>query len=335
MTHRLSARPSASSTVASTQSPTRKRKPSFWKSGRTLPGQQVILTPCAWIHASCTTPWRPSGKRGTGPWMVTSGQSGKKWSSGTDGCQRRLAFISGESSELQREDVDHRSRRQRCSSCVSPDSATQWLPGTCHPRRLLAIPSLWILREIDASNATLQCVSLSSAAAHLLLPPTKSGCAGQGTTRCACASSLAALCLVHVLRAQHCCAAEFARTTGKSLSTAPSFPAPSGNVAYKVQVSSTVRQVASILGMPLDTPTGPHRHFGHTFRATGATYLASCGIDVWRIQLHGCWGPGAVRRCVRLSPLAPSLSLQASVGRELEALQNQILAAKAKLSFLL
>ena len=92
----------------------------------------------------------------------------------------------------------------------------------------------------------------------------------------------------------------------------------SGNVATKVQVSSTVRQAASLLGMPLDTLTVALRHSGHTFRATGAMNLASCGIDVWRILLHGRWGSSA-----KLSPLTQSPPLEASLGRDLQARTKQ------------
>ena len=45
------------------------------------------------------------------------------------------------------------------------------------------------------------------------------------------------------------CATELDRTNGKSLSSAPLFLASSGNVATKVQVSSALRQAASLIGM--------------------------------------------------------------------------------------
>ena len=61
-------------------------------------------------------------------------------------------------------------------------------------------------------------------------------------------------------------------------------------------------------------------------------FLAACGIDVWRIQLHGRWGSGVVLRYVRLSPLAGSLALEASLGRDLKSVQGSILAAKAELA---
>ena len=125
---------------------------------------------------------------------------------------------------------------------------------------------------------------------------------------------------------QHKWATEIARTKGKSLCSAQLLPP--GNVATKVQVSSTVRQAASLLGMLLETLTGARRYSCRTFKATRAMYLASCGIDVWRIQLHGCWRSCAVLRCVRLSLVAQSLSRVASLGK---AVQKQIWAAKAEL----
>ena len=46
------------------------------------------------------------------------------------------------------------------------------------------------------------------------------------------------------------------------------------------------------------------------------------GIDVWRIQLHGRWGSRAVLRYVD-SPLARSLSLEASQGRDPQAAKTR------------
>ena len=148
----------------------------------------------------------------------------------------------------------------------------------------------------------------------------------------ACASSLTALCLVHVLRAQHSWAAELARTNRESLSTEPLFPAPSGNVASKVQVSSTVRQVASIFGMPLDTESGAHRYSRHTFRAT----WGNVPHVLWdrRLENPAAWPLGfqcCPEECGALAS-AHSLSLEVSLGGDLRAIQKQALAIKAELA---
>ena len=81
-------------------------------------------------------------------------------------------------------------------------------------------------------------------------------------------------------------------------------------------------------------PTGAPIFTGHTLRVSGAVHLAKAGIDTWRIQLHGRWGSSTVLRYVKLSPLASSLSMEASLGRDLRHVQSSILAAKAKLASL-
>ena len=120
------------------------------------------------------------------------------------------------------EDVDRRSTRQPCRSCASPSSATPWLhwsrPGRVTHGGYSSSPS---------GNATPRCVSFSGAEAHVVLSTSESDYTGQSTTRsleCACSSSLAALCSVHVLQAQHKWATELSRTTGKSLSSGTVIP---------------------------------------------------------------------------------------------------------------
>ena len=60
--------------------------------------------------------------------------------------------------------------------------------------------------------------------------------------------------------------------------------------------------------------------------------MAASGIDIWRIQLHGRWGSSQVLRYVRLAPLASSLALEASLGRDLSQVRMAILDAKATLA---
>ena len=152
---------------------------------------------------------------------------------------------------------------------------------------------------------------------------------GQFTTRtvvCACASSLAALCSVHVLHAQHKWASE--------LSSSPLFPASSGNSASKVQVTSAVRQAASFLGMPLGTLTGARRHSRRTFRTTGAVYFASCRSpcveDPGRMAVRVAQDVLEVRAALTVG--SSLVSLEASLGGDLQAMQKQLLAVKGRVS---
>jgi hypothetical protein len=65
---------------------------------------------------------------------------------------------------------------------------------------------------------------------------------------------------------------------------------------------------------------------------TGAMFFASSGIDIWWIQIHGRWGSAMVLRYVRLAPLAKSLALEASMGKDLSDVRSAILDAKATLA---
>ena len=104
------------------------------------------------------------------------------------------------------------------------------------------------------------------------------------------------------------------------------FPTSAGLAGAKKQMSGTVLAIATTLGLPVNSLTGAQRFSGHTFRVTGAMYLASCGIDVWRIQLHCRLGSSSVLRYVRLAPLSGSVALEASLGRDLKHVEQAIVA---------
>jgi integrase len=216
--------------------------------------------------------------------------------------------------------------------------------GPAHPRRLAIIASWWMLREMEVANLTLSCLSFSGLSATLLLPCSKTDSTGIGASRslsCSCESAASDLCPYHALRAQGAFAASMACrffnvTSAVGMEAAifgrPLFPDAGGTAISKLGTSHTVMQLASALKLELFTVTGAPRFSGHTFRATGAMHLASSGIDVWRIQLHGRWGSDAVLRYVRLAPLAGHLSLEASLGKDLKTVQAAISCAKGELA---
>ena len=199
--------------------------------------------------------------------------------------------------------------------CELPDTEAPLVAGgPCHPRRLAIIASWWLLREVEIANLTLACVSFTATSASVHLPTSSSDTSGQGTTRalgCACASSVAALCPYHSLHAQASWAmARADETTVVSqchkVVSFPLFPDRGTTSASKKLTCDTVMAIAGALGLPLHTQTGAPRYSGHSFRATGAMYLAASGIDVWRIQLHGRWGSNAVLRYIRSNIPCPS-----------------------------
>ena len=74
--------------------------------------------------------------------------------------------------------------------------------GPRYPGRFATIASWWMLREIEASNLTLDCVSFEDKVAHLRLPTSRVDHTGKGTTRslcCTCSSLSSLLCPFHIL----------------------------------------------------------------------------------------------------------------------------------------
>ena len=208
------------------------------------------------------------------------------------------------------------------------------LDGPCFPRRAAVVASWWLLRETEFANLALDMVTFADNTVTVRLPMSKEDPRGMGTTRtlgCACKSQLADLCPFHVLYKQVDWATAQANTLNTLTSDFPLFPTINGKPTHKKQVSATVQAIAANLNLPLTAPTGAPLYSGHSFRVTGAQFLASCGIDIWRIQLHGRWGSSSVLRYIRLSPLAPTLALEAALGRDLRQVQKAITAARAEL----
>ena len=91
-------------------------------------------------------------------------------------------------------------------------------------------------------------------------------------------------------------------------------------------------KMAELLGLEVQSQSGAPRFTCQSFRVTGAMFLASSGIDVWRIQIHGRWGSATVLKYVRLAPLTKSLALEVSLGKDLTDVRSAILDTKATLA---
>ena len=91
-------------------------------------------------------------------------------------------------------------------------------------------------------------------------------------------------------------------------------------------------KIAEIFELPITAPSGASRFSGHSFRVTGAMFLASVGVDVWRIQLHGRWGSAAILRYVRLAPLAGNIAAEAALKNDLHRVRAALLSAKSELA---
>eukprot|EP00435_Cladocopium_sp_Y103_P051935 s1011_g16.t1 len=195
--------------------------------------------------------------------------------------------------------------------------------GPLWPVRATLLASWWLLREIEAANATRAHVEIDikSLRVSWRLPSSKTDWKALGATRC------------------HSCSCEFAPATQcpyhnmvrhlENISqrpNAPIFPAADGDPATKVGWADTFQHLASILGLPLTYPNGARRYTGHTARATGAVHLASSQVEIWRIQLFGRWGSQVFLQYIKEAPLKQldKLALETSVHLSIEAARAQL-----------
>ena len=89
----------------------------------------------------------------------------------------------------------------------------------------------------------------------------------------------------------------------------PLFPAATGRTVAKDAVVRGVEQLGSLLGEPLQDSDGTRRFGGHSFRVSGAQWLAARGVPIHLIQNLARWESDVVRRYVGDAALA-SLTMQ-------------------------
>lgn len=100
----------------------------------------------------------------------------------------------------------------------------------------------------------------------------------------------------------------------------PLFPDDAGSYCTKQGVVDTIRAASELAGQPAKDSSGNYILSGHTFRITGARFLATNGLDPITIQLLGRWGSNAVLTYLAEAPLM-------SLTQRLKPLESQRLAS--------
>ena len=68
-------------------------------------------------------------------------------------------------------------------------------------------------------------------------------------------------------------------------------------VVEKDRVVDTIEAIAVQLRVPVRDQLGRPRFGGHSMRVSGSQWLASIGIDLYKIQLLGRWASEVLRIC--------------------------------------
>ena len=185
--------------------------------------------------------------------------------------------------------------------------------GPIWPFRATSLVSWWLLREIEASRATVQHISLDTPnqKATWRLPSSKTDQAALGAYRahrCACGVSDRRICPFHQME-------EHLRQLNRS--TGPLFPSNKGTVASKQGWADTFQAIAANLGLATSHANGARRFTGHSARVTGARHMASTSVELWRVQLFGRWGSDVFKHYIQDAPLAQLDSLALETGARL------------------
>lgn len=193
--------------------------------------------------------------------------------------------------------------------------------GPSHPLAMIVCSTFFMLRELEASAVDRSDVSFGCDSVTLSLPVSKTDWEAKGCKRtwsCVCDRNMP--CPFHVLR-RHCDRLD-SRNTGFDM---PLFPDDTGSYCTKQGVIDTIRFASELAGQPSKDSSGNYILSGHTFRITGARFLAANGLDPITIQLLGRWGSNAVLTYLAEAPLM-------SLTQRLKPLESQRLSSAANIT---
>ncbi|CAE7849420.1 unnamed protein product [Symbiodinium microadriaticum] len=189
------------------------------------------------------------------------------------------------------------------------------------------VASWWLLREIEASRARVRHVTLDfgTKTAAWLLPSSKTDVMALGAVRkhsCSCTVLPPALCPFHAL----------ASLIHGKCPEDPVFCDAEGRPPSKSGWADTFQDIAAALGLPLVLQNGARAYTGHSARATGAQFLATRGIELWRIQIFGRWGSDIILRYLREAPLAhlSELAVESGHGESIARIRGELEALLSK-----
>ena len=207
--------------------------------------------------------------------------------------------------------------------------------GPQFPVAATVLASWWLLREIEASRARRKHIEIDETNQKVTwrLPSSKTDQAALGAARshtCACSLHRKELCPYHVA-VEHL----------NKLPPGPDqyiFPAADGHSSTKKGWADAFEALAKILEIPITHQNGARAFTGHTARVSGARFMATNNIELWRIQLFRRWGSEVFLHYIQDAPLAQldMLALESTAAmsvhkarEELELLQRRIKDCKA------
>ena len=198
------------------------------------------------------------------------------------------------------------------------------------------IATFWLLREIEMSHLRHRHVALDRirGTARLTLSASKTDPEAFGCTRswgCVCQGVKTQPCgycaVVAVVEYNE---RTFRQEDGLMPPELPLFPQADGSISTKPGVVDMLEQLCESTGQAVRKEDGDAIFGGHSFRITGARWLAALGIEVAIIMLLARWESATVLRYIQESPLRNlTAAYQQAVAKQgvpelLEALSKQV-----------
>ena len=168
---------------------------------------------------------------------------------------------------------------------------------------LVIMASLFMLREIEVAALRVKDVVVNTASCTVTLflavsktDPTARGC--YRSWGCLCGHDGATPCAFHAALGH---LDSLTKLFGKLVGDMPFFPTVLGETVLKAAVVRAVKWAAAVTGQAAEANN--HQYTGHSFRVSGAQFLAAIGVDLTLIQLMARWESSVIARYVRESPL--------------------------------
>jgi hypothetical protein len=171
---------------------------------------------------------------------------------------------------------------------AAPQSALPLVPGgSVNPVTQFVLGSFFLMREMKLSCAVFGNVSLRGAGQSLVvtwrLPAAKtdpSACSVSRPWGCLCSPD--PVCPAHTVQSH---IKFMVGTFGANIGGIPFFPDILGRFVPNERVVKTYEFLAGLIGEPLVHDLGRIRSGGHSARVSGARYLASIGLELFKLAV--------------------------------------------------
>ena len=178
--------------------------------------------------------------------------------------------------------------------------------GPIGTMNLIVLLTYFLLRELEGAMAMWADITINTAAQTItwLLPVSKTDPMAKGCERtwgCLC-GPFSVACPYHAAVAQDRLLRETFPQHAERRDI-PWFPTATGQHVTATVMLALVEWIATAIGEPLKTKAGARRYGKHSWRSTGAVWLTSQRVELFRVQLLARWASSVIVHYARLAPL--------------------------------